>query len=380
VKIGVKIEGVDTALVSPPLTLTSATGLALNFSGLAPGWTVGQWSGYDIMFSAGPSAIAAKQKRTILWNTTDTIYLGVLPETAAAGPPVAGDEFYIVEPAATLDISSSGRICLIGGTGYNPRLGSGRLSVEPRVTLQNLSLVNSQTTGATVSLTGSFRLNGVHFIRSTPGYLIIAAQNIQSGTFVEAASDPDRMLNGWAMSTRGAIRPLLQLNSLVSELNGYSGGQVTAINAALLMLHSGMAAEGVGTWPHGAWGSAGGAMISTQVSSVAKIWAQGTIADFSTEGGFIELYTAVNHLATCDFARVQDGGQVDIAATPVAFGGAGGMGTVCRFGSRIRLNVDGSTLGPAVLGAVAPVTRPAGPWAVNEITYGSENTCMFRVA
>ena len=148
---GVKITGSDTVDVSPLLTLTSTGAVYLDFSGMAPGWTPGRWSGYDVRFAQGPSAIAVNQKRTILWNDANRLYLANLPRTPGNVAPVAGDMFYVCEPLADIDVTSPFITCIIGGRSTQMRFGSSRAESEPRVTLENVRIVNSDSATTTVA-------------------------------------------------------------------------------------------------------------------------------------------------------------------------------------------------------------------------------------
>ena len=95
--------------LSPPIALTSnpaPSGLVLDFSAAAPGWTIGQWAGHTLDTVSSSAGIPVGQKRFILYNTADTLYMSYVPTSYPdENFPNPGDVFRIGTAAVGISVA-----------------------------------------------------------------------------------------------------------------------------------------------------------------------------------------------------------------------------------------------------------------------------------
>lgn len=348
-----------------------------------PGWAVNQWEGAFVQFVSGPSGVAPDSgTKNIVSNTSNSLVLSYPPNNPSGLPPVAGDVYHIVEPAAKLlnladDLEG---LSVPGGSSYSTYISNYQTNIDACL-LRNIDIVSSATVQIpNTAFSGSWVLYGTRFVCTVANHWIV--------DFIDGSVDAGSPVNqvdttgfiGWgivAKNTVGSRRPSLRFNRCRARLYTVVG-QMIAMGGSIVLWHGGSARDSSANFPHGTIASLSGSHIYQLSNATAgRFYVSSAVGehDFVVENAFIEIDVPITHEGTGGFIRGRYGCAWKIARNPVAVGT--GLGLLCEYGATGRITaVDGSTLGPATAGAtvaLGQVTRAAAPWAAGNSVVGAAN-------
>jgi hypothetical protein len=375
-------HGVET-VAAGPFTISSNTNRVYTFSG-SPGWTPGEFSKLDLEATgAGPTGIPVGQKRTIVWNTSNTITVCNRHVNDAFAAAASGDEFRIVRPGVVIDTTPPAlhHNTIYGGQGRGDgRAQSGEMSSFFEI--ENVEMQLSQDIG----ITGAFELFGTHFTKSSSALRTVFAEDsvLHAGRY---RNNDLGLRLGWGISLRdraGGTNPhpamTIRRSSAVID---YCGGGLRVENASRVSMSNGII-DGINrvNFPHGALYCRNGSSFLTDASAFLNLYVRCFTNEFSVENeqAFIEIYKPLHHLSAGAVCRARYQGSTVFGAAPVILGSLTTQSSAQQ-GGQVRLSgFDGSTFGEIRVGIFDPIVRDlaADPFTVAEAINGSESSCFYR--
>lgn len=384
------IVGEDNVEIAPALPVDSiGSGIVYDYSSSAPGWTPGQFAGMHQELVSTTTGLPTGMKRTIVWNTADTLIVGAPYFVSGIGFPAVNDTFRIVVPgvAVRCDQGANDKSRnLYGGPVTGARRSSSDAS-NVLLQLENIELRLPDGNNDRMFCSGEVSFYGVHFTKNTSS---VAYFQFAHGTFRpgQNVSGDDFIHNGWGFTLRdrdpatNPVRPASRYE--FTDFDGYLvGGGAEFIGGSEIALRGGLF-DGTGRtgFPHASIYSSL-SHVATQSNSRQNLYIINFDGewDFESEQGRVEIFKTYTHLGDGRFARSRVQGYVTYGAAPINAGaGAGGIDAL--YGGQIRITGgdDGLVLGEFVAGQTPPSVRAAAAWSVNEEFQGSNFSTGYRTS
>ena len=368
--------------VSTHYVLDTYASRVFDFSTAAPGWTEGELSGLDLEVVESASGHAVGQKRTITWNTADTIIVGKHHAvTGSFTAPPDGAKLRIVRPAVKIKTSKKlgpespvlENRSLKGGTG-------GMFSYsywvrrEGIVELENLEFAVPDGEICDVSFTGAWEFYGVHFTQdhSSRSFVFFDGASIRAGAYTGVE---DVMRGGWGLSTRSRdfasnrTRPGFNFSQTEADVHLFGGPLYVRSGSHVFLRQSIMDQSGAGAF---ATVYLEESTIHTEGNTEVNMYmvsdkGTSTVQLQMEHGSLAYWYTPIQTVANCEFARVVGGLLYNRHGIVRPSGVTTGGEISAREKGTIAFIDDGATFGDAEVGlpggpAANHDTRAAGAW------------------
>jgi hypothetical protein len=394
IRRNLKFKGSDVDVVVPFTEIDANTGILIDCTTAAPGWTVDAYKGlhayaYD---STGTTILA---RWTIGENTANTI--SVLSPKNTNVP--AGSQVQVVRPAARLipPAGTDSRSSVIGGGKYRAFSSEFGRRAQPGLIWENLEINVPAGRYDTFFMSGSHVFVGTIFYGAATGFgqgvYFTRGSQVWSGSYQESGTAtteiyPDitnAYMAGWGLSMFDAVDA--RNPGYVSVDGGWFVGSLVtgsfrALGAAYCFFISGWRNTGSTSYnQYGAFDSGNGGDIQLYdgqragngASYAQSGWVGNSLpAFYAAEGSVVEMAGPdMIDAGTGDHVFTRTG-FVRVGNYTSTFPNAGAHGAHAIYGGVVRLTSGGNTdyawLGDAVAGQTNPLTRPAGAWAVNEST------------
>lgn len=389
------------------VAITSQTGIVINCSGAAPGWTVDQWMGRHVWIydSTGTTLI---DRYTIAENTADALIVMAPKNTNAP----AGSIARIGIPAAQLILSSasidvSSQSAVIGGS-LSGNTFSVQNGIRPSNGLiwENIAVVASAGVYPSYFFTNAHAFVGCVFQTSAAnfgaGLYFDRNSVVWSGTWAESGGATQAWFNGtltnrdmagYCLSVIDTVTP--QFGGVVHVEGNFRGallcGSLTVNKTGETWLTGGFRVNAAaGYAQYAAIESRGNCQIYDSLEASngdcygATGWTGNSLPSvYAHENGELEIFgpEGVKFYGTGDVAFTRDG-WIRLGDFVPVFPEAGTHGGLAIYGGQIRLNggvTNYNWLGPCTISQTNPLTRPAGAWAVNEsvISVAAGNVALW---
>lgn len=392
-----RIKGEGVIVGQTDIALTARNNRTYDFSGAAPGWTEGEWSGWDIVVgSTSSEGIVEGQPRTVVWNTADTIVTATIhakfPTFEVVSP---GDTFRIVRPAVAINTSPRADDDLarhiVGGVNNSGNSNLFR-PFDGNLIFENLEMRQPDGESRDVFVTGHVTFFGTHITQDHTSYhkWIINRANVRCGPYTGTDAlgyGTEDYLYGWGLSGRsrssGGIRPGIDV--FQSSFDAYfAGGGLVSEEGTDWRLQAGIF-DGTGRtgFPHASIYTRH-SFFGTNDSTRENFYVIGFDDGFclESEHGFLEVFHTMQLIGGRPIARARYLGQVVIAKTPNVQEAIGaGLYTTAQYGGQIRITGwDGNELGDTRCGSNTFTDRSAGAWSVGEHQDGEASSHIYRTS
>lgn len=391
-----RIRGIGKIVGQQEIAVTSRSDRVYEFTAAAPGWTDGEWAGWDIVVgSVSANGIQEGQPRTIVWNDSDSIVTATIHAKFPSFETIsAGDTFRIERPAVAINTAPRAgdqqARHLIGGAN---NAGNANLfrPFDGNVIIENIEMRQPDNQSFDVFVTGNITCYGMHITADDNSFhkWVFNHATVRGGPYVgttaEAYGQAD-YIYGWGISCRqrtpSNIRPGISGAQSTFDLY-YAGGVVRVEDGCDFQIQSGLF-DGRGTsgFPHAAlYVRNSHCQTNNNIRNNLYFYNTDDGYDMETEHGYLEIFMPLRHLGTGPIARARYNGQIVLGDDPVVLGSTAGVYTAAQYGAQIRITGwDGATLGDTRCGSNTFTDRAAGAWAVGEYLDGEGSSHIYRTS
>ena len=382
-------DGVDAwEELFPPTLIDSMVGTLVTCTTAAPGWTVDEWANACKAEISNPDG-SSFGFYSVMWNDAGTLHVGAPKST---NPPV-GSSVRIVRPITAIAVPSwtaSQNTNIFGGTkGNTYSLLQSNFFAFPSECVHWVNLRFTGSSGPAFSLSGNHNIVGCVYVSTDTTGCIFQVQGQVSAGMYDARLSAFGFSNNYCVGNGLVIgnvaAPVSASNFLYIFPNGEFVGSI--VTRRLEMFGKGGQATFVGIdgWRFTAT-SASGNCILCNLFSYIKLTTKASAANGESYAG---LGTAGSGSASAYFVDVRENSVAQLTGTIRSY--TPGHLLIAKDGSYVHLesatfvpaNVnsqiraetnaviklsgrDYAELGPAIIGAVTPLTRPKGAWLAGD--------------